>query len=115
MSQAQHPILILCEHALLGEGIARYVLAQIGVEAMVAPAHDIEAVTSALATDPAVVIFELSEPLHQVDLSTLAPAAVLIDVSMVMTRGSTERPAASGLERILQAVRDTSGTVARPA
>lgn len=108
-SEAQHLVVILYEHALLGEGIGRYLLAQIGVEATVASALDLEAVTSALALGPAVVIFELSEPLQQVDLTTLAPHAVLIDVSTVVARGSAVSPGAAGLERILQAVRAAVG------
>jgi len=95
---------ILYEHALLGEGIAKYLRAHSGVEARVAPGNDLAAVTSALAFGPMVVIFELSEPLREFDLSALAPQAVLIDVSAVVTRGLSATPDAAGLERLLQAV-----------
>jgi DNA-binding NarL/FixJ family response regulator len=114
VNQAQKPVVILYEHALLGEGIAKYLRAQIGVVAMVESAHDPEAVRSALALDPAVVIFESSYPFQRYDLTTLAPHAVLIDVSTVITRGSVLAPGAAGLEQILQAVRET-GAPARPA
>ncbi|MHB1801127.1 MAG: hypothetical protein ACYCU5_05585 [Actinomycetes bacterium] len=67
----------------------------------------------ALAVGPAVVIVELSELLQQIDLSALAPQAVLIDASMAVTRSSTVSPGAAGLERILQAVRGSA--VPRPA
>ena len=107
-SEGQHPVVILYEHALLGEGIAKYLRAQLGVEATIASALDLQAVTSALALGPAVVIFELTEPLKQVDLTTLAPHAVLIDVSTVVKRGSAVSPAAVGLQRILQAVHNIS-------
>jgi hypothetical protein len=106
--EAQHPVVILYKHALLGEGIARHILAHLGVEATVASANDLHAVTLALALDPAVVIFELSESLQQVDLTTLAPHAVMIDVSTVVTRGSAFSPDAAGLDRILRAVRGSS-------
>jgi len=99
---------ILYKHALLGEGIARYLRVKIGVEATVASAHDPEAVTSALAVAPAVIIFESSDPFQQFDLTALAPNAVLVDVSTVVTRGSIMSPGAAGLEQILQAVRDRS-------
>jgi len=112
-SEAQHPVVILYEHALLGEGIAKYLRAQIGVEATVGSSHDPEAVRSALALGPAVVIFESSDPFGQFDLTTLAPHAVLIDVSTVITRGSVVAPCTAGLEQIVQAVRDSS-TVAAP-
>ena len=106
-NQGRHPVVILYEHALLGEGIARYVLAQVGVVATVASALDLRAVTSALALRPAVVIFESTELLLQLDLATLAPQAAMIDVSTVVMRGSAGSPGAAGLEKILQAVRSS--------
>jgi len=103
------PVVILYEHALLGEGIAEYLLAQLGVEATVASALDPQAVISALALGPGVVIFELTESLGRVDLPTLAPGAILIDVSTVVTRGPALcSPAAARLQRILQAVSNSS-------
>lgn len=106
-SQSEHPVVILYEHALLGEGIARYILAQTGVEATVALARDLEVVKSALAIDPAVVIFELNELFQQVDLNALAPHAVLIDIGMVISRGHQRPPDGLLLESILQAVRSS--------
>ena len=73
-----------------------------------------KAVKSALALGPAVVIFESSDPFQQFDLTTLAPHAVLIDVSTVITRGSVVAPCVAGLEQILQAVRDSSTVAGRP-
>ena len=113
-NETQRPVVILYEHALLGEGIAKYLRAQIGVDPTVASSRHPEAVKSALALGPSVVIFESSDPFEQFDLTTLAPHAVLIDVSTVITRGSFVAPCAAGLEQILQAVRDSS-TVSRPA
>ena len=113
-SEAQYPVVILYEHPLLGEGIARYLRTRAGVQARVAPVCDPEAVTSALALDPAVVVFELSDPLQKVGLAGLVPNAVLIDVSTVVARGSVVPPYAAGFEQILQAV-GASSTVARPA
>jgi hypothetical protein len=110
----QRSVVILYEHALLGEGLAKYLRAQIGVEAALGSTHDPEAVRSALALSPAVVIFESDDPFEQLDLRTLAPHAVLIDVSTVITRGSAVTPCDARLEQILQAVRDSS-TVAGPA
>jgi DNA-binding NarL/FixJ family response regulator len=104
MSEAKQSVVILYEHALLGEGIAKYLRANSGVEARVAPGHDLEAVTSALACGPTVVIFELSEPAREFDLSALAPQAVLIDVSTVVARGPAVSSDIAGLERILEAV-----------
>lgn len=111
-SAAQCHVVILYEHPLLGEGLAKYLRARAGVEATVASARDSQAVTSALALDPGVVIFELSDPIRQVGLAAIVPRAVLIDVSTVITRGTVISPGA-GLEQILQAV--VHGSVPRPA
>jgi hypothetical protein len=113
-SEAQYPVVILYEHPLLGEGIAKYLRVRAGVEATVASAYDSKAVTSALALDPAVVIFELTDPLQQIGLASLAPNAVLVDVSAVVTRGSDGSRRTAGLEQILQAVGGSSG-IAQPA
>ena len=114
-SEVQHTVVILYEHALLGEGIAKYLRAQIGVEATLGAARDPAAVESALALGPDVVIFESSDPFQQVELSTLVPHAVLIDVSTVITRGSVLTPGGARLEQILQAVRECGSTVAPPS
>lgn len=108
-------VVIVYEHALLGEGIAKYLRAQIGVEATLASTRDPQAVGSALALGPAVVIFESSDPFEQCDLTTLAPRAVLIDVSTVISRGSVLTPSVAGLEQILQAVRDSGCAVPEPS
>ena len=114
-SEVQHTVVILYEHALLGEGIAKYLRAQIGVEATLGSARDPNAVKSALSLDPKVVIFESSDPFQQFDLAALVPHAVLIDVSTVITRGSVLTPGCAGLEQILQAVRECGSTVAPPS
>lgn len=114
-SEVQHPVVILYEHALLGEGIAKYLHAQTGVQATIVSGQDLEAVTAALGFGPTVVIFELSDSLRQVDLAALAPQAVMIDVSTVVARGPVVVPPADGLERILQAVACSSGPLPLPS
>ncbi len=104
MNRTGRPVVILYEHALLGEGIASYILAESGVEAAVMPALDLEAVESALACDPAVVIFESTGLLQQVELSTLAPHALLIDVSKVISPGLPVSLGADELKMILASV-----------
>ena len=105
VSQVRPLVVILYKHALLGQGIAEHLRAQLGVEAMIASEDDPEAVMSKLGLGPAVVIFELGDTLRQFDLTTLAPQAVLIDVSTVVTRGPVVSSAVAGMEGILQAVR----------
>ncbi len=104
-SQVQDSVVIPHQHALRGEGIAKHLRARFGVEAMIASGDDPEAVTSVLALGPAVVIFEMGDTFRQVDLTALAPRAILIDVSTVMTRGTVVSSGVAGIERILQAVR----------
>jgi hypothetical protein len=111
MSKTKQSVVILYEHALLGEGIAKYLRAHSGVEARVAEGRDLAAVTSALAFGPTVVIYELSEQLRRVDLTALAPQAVLIDVSTAVTRGHSVTPDAAGLEKLLQAVSGRAAAV----
>lgn len=113
-SEARRPVVILYKHALLGEGIATYLRAQIGVEVTVRSTHDLEASREALALNPSVVIFESIDPFHRLDLSALAPHAALIDVSTVITRGSVVYPSIAGFEQILQAIRDSRDTAAAP-
>ena len=104
----QRSVVILYEHALLGEGIAKHLRTKTGVEATVASTRHPEAVTAALALGPAVVIFESSDPFNELDLATLLPNAVLIDLSAVITRGSAPSPSPAGLDQILDVVRDSS-------
>lgn len=96
-------VVILYEHALLGEGIAREVRTRTGVQATVVSAHDEDAVARALAADPAIVIHELIEPLPQGRLADLFPRAALVDVSNAVTRGWAAS-SAPRLESILEAV-----------
>jgi len=114
-SEVQHKVVILYEHALLGEGIAKYLRAQIGIDATLGSARDPEAVTSALAQSPEVVIFESNDPFQPFDLSTLVPHAVLIDVSRVITRGSVLTPGVAGLEQIVRAIRESGSTITAPS
>ena len=114
MCEAKRSVVILYEHALLGEGIAKYLRTKSGVEAMLTSARDLDAVTSALAFGPTVVIFERSEPLRQVDLTALAPQAVLIDVSTVVTRGPSVTAETNGLEGILRAVVGSVSAIPQP-
>lgn len=101
-------MVVLYEHSLLGEGIARLVLAETGVEVTVVRAGDLDAVRAALGSDPCVVVYELSRPLHDLDLAEFAPHAVFIDVTAAMSHGPVPPSVALGIEPILAAVRGSS-------
>jgi DNA-binding NarL/FixJ family response regulator len=75
-------VVILYSHALLGEGLAKLLAAEPGLDITAVESHEIEAAEAALDAAPDVVIFERSEPLQAIDLLKFAPDALLIDVGM---------------------------------
>ena len=101
-----HPVVLLYVHALLGEGIASYVTAETGVPVHAVSALDHDAVVSALADHPRVVIFERTAGVELADLTCQAPGAVLIDVSAAVTTGTPipEQGQAPAVETIVHAV-----------
>jgi len=101
-----HPVVLLYVHALLGEGIASYVTAETGVPVHAVSALDHDAVVSALADQPRVVIFERAVGVDLADLTCQAPGAVLIDVSAAVMAGTPipEQATAPAVESIVLAV-----------
>ncbi len=113
MSTRSHPVVVLSVHSLLGQGIAHYLLGETGVEVTVVDASSQADVTAALQTDPRVVIFERSAVVDQLDLSSMAPHAVLIDVTPVVAAGTPlpHQPEAPQVESIVDAVHRQSRAV----
>lgn len=101
--RAQRLVVVLYEHPLLGEGIARILLVETGAEVAVAPAGDRCAMEAALARDPSVVIFERGG--RELDWARLAPHAVLIDVTSATSTGTDVSAVTADLEGIILAVR----------
>ncbi len=101
-------VVILYDHPLLGEGLARKVHQHTGIRAAAVPARDDEAVAEALAAAPSLVIFELTEPLPKGALADLAPGAQLLDVSAAICRGEAG-PGTPGLDQVLRAVGALAG------
>lgn len=75
-------VVILYTHALLGEGLAKLLAAEPGLDVTAIESHETGAAEAALDTRPDVVIFERSQPLQAIDLLKFAPDALLIDVGM---------------------------------
>lgn len=101
--RTQRLVVVLYEHPLLGEGIARFiVLAETGVEVVTARAGDRSAARGALARDPDVVICECAR--CELDVAGLAPHARVIDVSPSMSTGNVAPPTTC-METIIAAVR----------
>ncbi len=100
-------VVVLYTHPLFGEGLARLLAAEPGVDVVPVCTVDIEAAERSLALAPDVVIFERGDPDRAVDVLRFAPEALLIDVAMdpgpTFTYHREEIPARP--EGLLQAIR----------
>jgi DNA-binding NarL/FixJ family response regulator len=108
-------VAIICAHPLLGEGIARLLAAEPGMEVLAAPPRDTDTALGVLAAGPDVVIFEPGGLLHELDLPVKAPHALLIDVSMGSGPCPTGDARRSGPEEIIRVLRRLRTTAARTA
>ena len=102
----EHDVVLLYVHALLGEGIAAYVTNETGVRVSAVSALDPDAVASALASHPRVVIFERSPAVDADRITCQAPGAVVFDMSAAATTGPRipEQGEAPAVEAIVDAV-----------
>lgn len=75
-------VVILYTHPLLGEGLAKLLSAEPGLDVAAIVMNDAAEAEAALATEPDVVIFERSDPLQAIDVLRFAPNALLIDVGV---------------------------------
>ena len=101
-----HDVVLLYVHALLGEGIAAFVTNETGVDVSAVSALDPDAVASALASHPRVVIFEQSSSVDAARITCQAPGAVVFDMSAASTTGPRipEQGEAPAVEAIVSAV-----------
>lgn len=98
-------VVILSKHPLLGEGIATDLATRTGVRATVAAANDPDAVCAALATHPAIVIYERTVVVDSLPLGRLAPGARLVDVTHAIAAGAQAPQCQTGLEMLAAMVR----------
>ena len=75
-------VVILYTHPLFGEGIARLLAAEPGIDVTPVAASDVERAATSLALAPDVVIFERGDPDTATDILRFAPSALVIDVSL---------------------------------
>ena len=75
-------VVVLYTHPLFGEGIARLLSGEPGVDVTPVAASDLEQAERTLAEAPDVVIFERGDPDMATDILRFAPTALVIDVSM---------------------------------
>ncbi len=109
-------VVILYTHPLFGEGLARLLAAEPGVDVVPVCAVDIETAQRSLALAPDVVIFERGDPDRAVDVLRFAPEALLIDVAIgpgpTFTYYREEIPARpEGLLRAIRQVRRPESSV----
>ena len=75
-------VVVLYRHPLFGEGIARLLSAEPGVDVTPVAASDQAQAECLLAMAPDVVIFERGDPDTATDILRFAPSALVIDVSL---------------------------------
>jgi len=75
-------VIVLYTHPLFGEGIARLLAAEPGVDVMPVAVSDLRRAERSLAQAPDVVIFERGDPDTATDILRFAPSALVIDVSL---------------------------------
>jgi DNA-binding NarL/FixJ family response regulator len=75
-------VLILYMHPLLGQGLARLLAAEPGLDITSTSAHEAVEARSALASGTQIVIVERGVPIEIADLLRAARDALVIDVSM---------------------------------
>jgi DNA-binding NarL/FixJ family response regulator len=84
--QPQTSVLVICEHELLGEGLAAR-LQVMGVQALVAAVHNDHAVVLALRARPDVVIIESTDPACIDQVTRLSPTSRIVDATNSVGRG----------------------------
>jgi len=82
VSQSRTRVLVLYRHPLLGEGLARLLGDEPKLDVVAAAADELDAVERALATDPAVVVFEEGGAMEALDVLRRASCHYVIDVSL---------------------------------
>jgi len=101
---------VVYEHPLLGEGVARLVRAATGVRVEAVPGDDPAALAALLAGVPRVVIVERGRQLDDLDLVEAAPRAVVIDLSGAGC-GSPVPGRLNGSGEVIEAVRSALSPV----
>lgn len=108
-------VVVLYQHSLLGEGLARLLAGEPGLE--VSSVRTVDALTAGVAFEPVpdVVILERSDPDRALDVMGLAPDALVIEVRLdpgpTVTYHRTEISAKP--EGLLRAIREVGARAGR--
>jgi DNA-binding NarL/FixJ family response regulator len=102
-------VLILYSHPLLGEGIAKLLAAEPGLEVMPVDGADAKSAEQMLAHAPDVVIFERGDGDRAVELLESVPDALVIDVGIDAGPAFTyhREQISARFDGILQAIRQS--------
>jgi DNA-binding NarL/FixJ family response regulator len=82
----QTSVLVICEHELLGEGLAARLQAM-GIHATTARSRDTDAMAAALRSHPEVVVVETTDDECRVRVEQLSPTSRVVDVTASIGRG----------------------------
>ena len=91
MSQSRTRVLVLYRHPLLGEGLAHLLGGEPKLEVLTVAADEADAVERALATNPAVIVFEEGGAVEALDVLRRASCHYVIDVSLATREAWTFR------------------------
>ncbi|MEI6623728.1 MAG: hypothetical protein WCP28_17690 [Actinomycetes bacterium] len=97
-------ILILAQHALLGQGLAHWIFSRAGVASVVADASDRDSVEQALASRPRLIIFERTPVVDSVCVAAASPGAVTLDITHAVGVGTPEAGCVAGMDMIVDLV-----------
>lgn len=84
-------VLVLYSHALMGEGLGRMLAAEPGVSVEAVDCASPEAVSAALANEPAVIVVEEGGTLDAAEVMRRSTCPLVLDVDITTTRAWTLR------------------------
>jgi DNA-binding NarL/FixJ family response regulator len=108
---ARARVTVLYSHSLLGEGLARLLAEEPGLEVEAIELSDVEAVQAAIASRPEVIVVEEGGRLDGIDVLRQGGSPVVVDVDIrSMEAWAFHRdPIASRPDSLLEAIREAVG------
>lgn len=102
-------VLVLYSHPLMGEGLERMLAAEAGIVVYAVDIAETDAVTAALASEPAVVVLEEGGNVDAADVVRRSHCCLVLDVDIGTTNGVVLRREtfALGPDALLATIRQT--------
>lgn len=109
-------VLVLYSHPLMGEGLGRMLASEPGVVVEAVDIASADAVTAALASEPAVIVVEEGGAVDAAEVVRRSGAALVLDVDITTTRAWTLRRESLSTrpDDFLAAIRQAVTGAARP-